>query len=92
MKEKLTASEKKIRKDIQATRAAGGLKFLNKDETSKYAAWARAQIKDDRITIRVPGADKRAIMALAAKEGKKYQTYLGEMIHREAAKASALVA
>jgi predicted DNA binding CopG/RHH family protein len=38
--------------------------------------------------LRVSGKDLDAIKTLAAMAGKKYQTYLGEMIHREAQKAA----
>ena len=87
MKEKLTVTEKKIRKGIRDSRADGTFKYLNKDEASKYGAWARAQVKDERITLRISGTDLEAVKAIAASKGKKYQTYLGELIHREAAKA-----
>jgi predicted DNA binding CopG/RHH family protein len=88
MKEKLTRYEKRIRKEFQAARENGTLKTLPKEETLQYMEWARAQLKDARITLRVSGRDLDAIKALAAKAGKKYQTYLGEMIHREAQKAA----
>lgn len=88
MKEKLTRYEKRIRKEIQAARENGTFKFLPKEETTQYMEWARAQLKDARITLRVSGRDLEAIKALASKAGKKYQTYLGEMIHREAQKAA----
>lgn len=85
-KEKLTEMEKKVRKDIKETRAKGGLKYMVKEDAAKYGDWAKAQLKDDRITIRVSGEDKRALMTLAAAQGLKYQTYLGNLIHRAAAK------
>lgn len=88
MKENLTAAEKKIRKGIQDARSKGTFKYLNRDETSQYGAWARAQLKNERITIRVSGFDLEAIKAKAVKQGKKYQTFLGEIIHREAVKAA----
>jgi predicted DNA binding CopG/RHH family protein len=45
-------------------------------------------LKDARINLRISSQDLAGIKALAAKAGKKYQTYLGEMIHREAQKAA----
>jgi predicted DNA binding CopG/RHH family protein len=90
MKEKLTASEAKIRKGIQEARAIGTFKYLNKDEASQYGAWARAQLKDERVNLRVSSADLAGLKLVAAAKGLKYQTYLGQMIHREAAKAATI--
>ena len=88
MKEKLTAYETKVRKGIRKARANGDFKLLPQDQASRYGEWAKAQLKDARITLRISGQDLGAIKSLAAKAGKKYQTYLGEMIHREAQKAA----
>lgn len=87
MKEKLTAAEKKIRSGIQAARATGAFKFQNREESSQYGAWARAQVKDERITLRISGMDLEAVKAIARSKGKKYQTFLGEIIHQVAAQA-----
>lgn len=88
MKEKLTAYESKVRKGIRKSRAKGEFKLLPQDQAARYGEWAKAQLKDSRITLRISGQDLGAIKSLAAKAGKKYQTYLGEMIHREAQKAA----
>ncbi len=87
MKEKLTATEKKVRSGIQEARAHGTFKYQNRDETSQYGAWARAQAKNERITLRISGMDLEAVKAIARSKGKKYQTFLGEIIHQVAAKA-----
>jgi predicted DNA binding CopG/RHH family protein len=88
MKERLTSYELKVRKGIQQSRAKGEFKFQPQEQAAKYGEWAKAQLKDSRITLRISGQDLGAIKSLAAKAGKKYQTYLGEMIHREAQKAA----
>lgn len=89
MKDKHTAEEKSFLKAIRKAEKAGTLKFMPVAEAKKYGEWAKAQLKDARISLRIPGRDLDGIKALAAKAGKKYQTYLGELIHREAAKAAA---
>lgn len=87
-KEMLTSHEKEVRKGIRTARAKGVFQYAPREQAAKYGEWARSQLKDARITLRISGQDLDGIKALAAKAGKKYQTYLGEMIHREAQKAA----
>jgi len=47
-----------------------------------------ALAKDRIVTIRVKSPDFKALKKLALQMGKKYQTYLGEMIHEQVAKRS----
>lgn len=78
----LDKEEEETQKDLEA----GKVDYLPVSATEKYAQWAAGQVKNKAISLRLPEADLNAIKAKAAKMGKKYQTYLGEIIHREAMK------
>jgi hypothetical protein len=88
MKQNLSKSEKAFLEAIRIAERKGTLAYLPAAEAKKYGQWARAQLKDARINLRISSQDLAGIKALAAKAGKKYQTFLGEMIHREAQKAA----
>jgi predicted DNA binding CopG/RHH family protein len=81
---KLTKSEREIQKAIQE----GKFQEVPWSEAKKYGEWARAQAKNISISIRINGLDLENLKAIAAKKGKKYQTYIGEILHREAQKAA----
>ena len=46
-------------------------------------------LKDKIITIRINGKDLKALKSIADKLGKRYQTYLGEILHELAVKGRA---
>ena len=49
---------------------------------STYRAAARATLlKDKSITIRLNGLDLERLKELAVRSGKKYQTYIGQILH-----------
>lgn len=58
------------------------------DEALRAAALLREQTqasrakKDESITIRISGADKRRIIALAERAGIPYQTLVGSVLHK----------
>jgi len=55
---------------------------LSKKVKATYAEAARATLNKNRIiTIRLNGYDLDALKELAIKSGKKYQTYIGELLH-----------
>lgn len=81
---RLSKEEKQIREDFRK----GNFEILPKSETAKYQKWAQAQAKDRVISLRINGLDLDSLKAKAAKKGKKYQTYIGEILHREAQKAA----
>ncbi len=78
----------KEHKDIEEALRKGTLEDVPESEHKKYQKWARAQAKDTVISLRINGLDLDFLKAKAAKKGKKYQTYIGEILHREAQKAA----
>lgn len=78
----------KEEKEIKDAFKKGVVEFLPKSENKKYQEWAKAQAKDTLISLRINGQDLNALKAKAAKKGKKYQTYIGEILHRAAQKAA----
>ena len=79
-----TKEEKEIRESFRK----GEIEYLPKEEGKKYQKWAKAQAKNTLISLRINGLDLMNLKAIAAKKGKKYQTYIGEILHREAQKAA----
>ena len=88
MKEKLNRSEKALLDALRVAEKEGTLKYLPSAEAKKYGEWAKSQLKSERITLRIDGQTLSALKATAAKKGKKYQTYIGEILAREAKKAA----
>jgi predicted DNA binding CopG/RHH family protein len=79
----------KFEKDIQESIKKGDAKTvrLSKAEREGYREAARAALaKDKIITVRINGKDLKALQAIALESGKKYQTYLGDLIHEHVAK------
>jgi len=55
---------------------------LPKKERDKYREAAKAALaKDKVVTLRLNGQDLKALKEIALKSGKKYQTYIGELLH-----------
>lgn len=52
-------------------------------EIQRYFEWRKAELKDCQIALRISGTDLMKLKALARMQGKKYQTYLGEILKRE---------
>lgn len=78
----------KEQRDIEEAYRNGTLEDVPASEHKKYQLWAQAQAKDRVISLRINGLDLDSLKAKAAKKGKKYQTYIGEILHREAQKAA----
>jgi len=82
---KLTKFEKEVKASIQK----GDFEILkiSKAERKNYREAARAALaKDKIITVRINGKDLKALQAIALESGKKYQTYLGDLIHEHVMK------
>ena len=75
-------------REIEEAFRKGTLEDVPLSEHKKYQKWAKAQAKDKVISLRINGLDLDFLKAKAAKKGKKYQTYIGEILHREAQKAA----
>lgn len=78
----------KFEKEIQTAIRQGKVEYLPKAEAKKYQEWAKANAKKKTISLRLREWELTALKAMAAKKGKKYQTYIGEILHREAMKAA----
>lgn len=52
-------------------------------EIERYIEWRKSEIKDCMIAFRISGTDLMKLKALARMQGKKYQTYMGEILKRE---------
>jgi predicted DNA binding CopG/RHH family protein len=52
-------------------------------EMHRYYEWRRGELKDTKVTLRISRTDVMKLKALARIQGKKYQTYLGEILKRE---------
>ena len=81
---KMGKEEKAIREGYRK----GTLEYLPRSEDRKYQKWAKEQAKNQVISLRINGNDLAFLKMKAAKKGKKYQTYIGEILHREAMKAA----
>jgi predicted DNA binding CopG/RHH family protein len=82
---KLTKFEKELKDAIQK----GNFEILklSKTERDKYREAARAALsKDKTITLRINGKDLKAIKEIALRSGKKYQTYIGDLLHEHVIK------
>ncbi len=82
---RLTKFEKELKESIR--KGDFEIVKLSKKERATYREAARAALaKDKTITIRINGADLKTLQAIALESGKKYQTYLGDLIHEHVAK------
>jgi predicted DNA binding CopG/RHH family protein len=82
---KLTRFEKEIKNAMDR----GDFKILRltKKEKDKYVEAARLTLAKDKIvTIRMNGLDLAGIKEIAVKSGKRYQTYIGELLHEHVQK------
>ena len=85
--QKLTRWEKGIQDDFRKGRYKEVP--LTDVERRKYINAAKATpvyLKSERITLRLNESDLRLLREKAFEKGKKYQTFIGEILHREAHK------
>ncbi len=82
---KTTKLEAKLKKEYKC----GNFEIikLTKKERDQYSTAAKVALaKNLRITLRINGNDLKAIKNIALNSGKKYQTYIGELLHDHVAK------
>ena len=82
---KLTKFEIKLKSAIEK----GDFEILDlpKKERDKYREAAKAALSKDKVvTLRLNGQDLRALKEIALKSGKKYQTYIGDLLHEHVLK------
>ena len=87
---KLTRWEKSIQRDFREGRYK--TVALSDLDRRKYIQAAKATpmfTKGARITLRLNEGDLRALKLKAYRMGAKYQTFIGDILHREAVKTSA---
>jgi predicted DNA binding CopG/RHH family protein len=73
---KLSKEEKQIRKDFRE----GRFEFLPDSEMESYAAYAHAQLKDAKVTIRLPSSVVNGLKKEAARKKTRYQTLMGKIL------------
>jgi predicted DNA binding CopG/RHH family protein len=56
---------------------------LGWSELHKYFEWRKSELKDSIVTLRISGTDLMKLKALARMKGKKYQSYMGEILKQE---------
>ena len=81
----------KFEKELQTAMKKGDYEIvkLSKTEREKYRQAARTALgKSETITLRINGGDLKALKEIALKAGKRYQTYIGELLHEHAVKHS----
>jgi len=77
---KMTKFENKLKDAIE--KGDFEIVDLPKKERDKYREAAKAALaKDKVVTLRLNGQDLKALKEIALKSGKKYQTYIGELLH-----------
>lgn len=73
-----------LEKSIKASIKAGEISVvkLSKAERNNYRDAAKAALSKDKIiTLRINGRDLNDLKQIALKSGKRYQTYIGELLH-----------
>jgi predicted DNA binding CopG/RHH family protein len=81
----------KFEKGLKAAIDKGDFEIVNlpKKERDQYREAARTALaKDKVITLRINGQDLKVLKEIALKTGKKYQTYIGELLHEHVTKRS----
>jgi predicted DNA binding CopG/RHH family protein len=81
----------KFEKGLKAAIDKGDFEIVNlpKKERDQYREAARATLaKDKVITLRINGQDLKVLKEIALKTGKKYQTYIGDLLHEHVSKRS----
>ena len=79
----------KFEKGLKAAIEKGDFEIVDlpKKEREAYREAARAALaKDKVITLRINGQDLKILKEIALKSGKKYQTYIGDLLHEHVSK------
>lgn len=61
-------------------------------ESQRYLEWLGLEAKDKRLTFRISGTDMMKIKAFARMKGKRYMTYVREIVIREIRREEELLA
>jgi predicted DNA binding CopG/RHH family protein len=82
---KMTKEEKQIQKDFRD----GKFDILPDSEMERYAAYAKAQLKDAKVTIRLPSSVVNGLKKEAARKKTRYQTLMGKILAEHVARLKA---
>jgi predicted DNA binding CopG/RHH family protein len=66
--------------EFKAALRSGALPW---SEIERYIEWRKDEIKNSRMNLRISSTDRMKLKALARMQGKKYMTYIGEILKRE---------
>lgn len=72
--------EYRTEEEFKSALRSGELRWT---EIQRYVEWRKSEIKDCQIALRISGTDLMKLKALARMQGKKYQTYMSEILKRE---------
>lgn len=82
---KMSKEERQVQKDFRE----GKFEFLPDSEMDRYSAYAKAQKKDAKVTIRLPSAVVNGLKKEAAKKKTRYQTLMGKILADHVSRAKA---
>lgn len=77
---------------LDRAKRTGELWNLTWHESQRYLEWLGLEAKDERLTFRISGTDLLKIKALARMKGKRYMTYVREIVIREIRREEDLLA
>ena len=80
---------KKLEQQILRDMEAGHFKRRPKQAIDVYAVWAKAQVKDAKISLRLNGGVLDGLKRQAHKSHTKYQTLIGHILEEYLRKAKA---
>ena len=75
-----TFREYRTEEEFKSALRSGDLRWT---EIQRYVEWRKSEIKNCQIAFRISGTDLMKLKALARMQGKKYQTYMSEILKRE---------
>lgn len=86
LKAEMAQAEGPSRKEVgglEWAKRTGEMLNMTWRESQAYLEWVGADAKDERLTFRISGRDMMKIKAFAMMKGKRYMTYVREIVIRE---------
>ena len=68
---------------LEWAKRTGEIWNMTWEECRRYLEWIGLEAKDKRLTFRISGTDMMKIKAFARMKGKRYMTYVREIVIRE---------
>src|SRR5258708_4992841 len=75
-----TLREYRTEEEFKGALKSGALPWT---EVERYFEWRKAELKDSLITLRISSTDRMKLKSLARMQGKKFHSYIGEILKRE---------